>query len=270
MKKLSNELASFKTETMLTPPLQLAVRLFISHIHQHRASKIKPKSINSVKHILFNFCGDYEDVDALEIGECLTEVTSNKTKYSLERIYNQIICSNHVTELEKKDFNINIFHKLAAISYRNCIGLRTQSPFKPYYSSLIRNLGRNSESHKKALLELSLMLGSNEGLSRTMDTLVEEACAINIAGLFALTAKINHSCDPSAEVQAQNFVDNHIDVLAKRDIYKGEEITISYINLHRMEGKRATDSSRRQRELQSRYLFLCDCPRCNSLHELPL
>jgi len=78
---------------------------------------------------------------------------------------------------------------------------------------------------------------------------------------------MNHSCEPSAEVQSQVFVDNHIDVIALRDIAPGEEITISYINLGKNAGRIATDRVKRMRQLQSRYLFLCDCSLCSNKKE---
>ena len=91
---------------------------------------------------------------------------------------------------------------------------------------------------------------------------IHPQCAIQIAALFSLTARINHSCDPCAELRGGEFIDCHVDLIAKRDICKGEEIRISYINLGKTAGRAATDRNKRRRELKARYLFDCDCNKC--------
>lgn len=83
-----------------------------------------------------------------------------------------------------------------------------------------------------------------------------------MVALFSLTARINHSCDPRAEVRSEEFVDCRIDLVAKREILAGEEITISYINVGRTAGGSARDRTRRMRELRAKYLFECDCALC--------
>ena len=213
------------------------------------------------QNIVWKMCGDACDIHLLELGE-LNMCDDKADRYSLSKIYTVIVDAFKLTNDETDIFHQNLFNRVAALSARNCIGIHTQSPFKSYYSDLVRQFSRNSTEYKAALNQLSVLLGSSEGLSRNMDSLVERSCAVRIASLFPLTARINHSCEPSAEVQSQNFIDCHIDLVAKRNIEVGEEITISYINLHRIAGKSATDSVRRRRELHSRYLFMCECPRC--------
>ncbi|KAI2618483.1 hypothetical protein GGR54DRAFT_640606 [Hypoxylon sp. NC1633] len=65
-------------------------------------------------------------------------------------------------------------------------------------------------------------------------------------------AMVNHSCIPNAFVK---FVGRKAVLRAYRDIKKGEEVEISYIDstLHR---------SQRQKALQAQYHFECICPRC--------
>jgi hypothetical protein len=41
------------------------------------------------------------------------------------------------------------------------------------------------------------------------------------------TQYLNHSCDPNSSVQ---IIDEHIMVIAERDIFPGEEITVDYLN----------------------------------------
>lgn len=89
-------------------------------------------------------------------------------------------------------------------------------------------------------------------------------CAVQVVAIFLLTARINHACDPCAEVRSQEFVDCNIDVVATRDILQGQEITISYINVGRLAGKSARNKTRRMRELRAKYLFDCDCTLCSN------
>ncbi|KAI1482562.1 hypothetical protein F4774DRAFT_280372 [Daldinia eschscholtzii] len=65
-------------------------------------------------------------------------------------------------------------------------------------------------------------------------------------------AMVNHSCIPNAFVQ---FIGRATVLHAYREIKKGEEVEISYIEstLHR---------SQRQEALKTRYRFDCACPRC--------
>ena len=92
-----------------------------------------------------------------------------------------------------------------------------------------------------------------------MDRRVDERVAPEIAGLFMLTARINHACNTAAnaEVHSQEFVDARVDVVAVHDIEVGEEITISYIGQSSRHNK-----ERRQRELRAKYMFQCSCPCC--------
>ncbi len=83
-----------------------------------------------------------------------------------------------------------------------------------------------------------------------------------MGGIFTLTAFMNHSCDPNAEIRGQEYVDCNIDIVAKEEIRRGEEISISYLNLGCNPSKSLGARNRRRRELRSRYLFQCQCSRC--------
>ena len=86
---------------------------------------------------------------------------------------------------------------------------------------------------------------------------------MEIAALFKLASKMNHSCSPNAQVQGKVFCDCHMDVVALRDIAVGEEITVSYINLRPINSLPMMSRSRRQRELERRFLFTCHCILCS-------
>jgi len=220
-------------------------------------------------------CGDASDISKLELGILETGIQSSNVSlssdgpsYTLRHIHLSLASSLCLTPLEMPHFDLSYFHKLTSTIARNAIGVTTQSPFKQYYSALIRTNGRGSKEHERHMKTIATMLGSKDGkLGRQMDRAIEEKCAIKTISIFTLTCRMNHSCEPSAEVQSQVFVDNHIDVIALRDIAPGEEITISYINLGKNAGRIATDRVKRMRQLQSRYLFLCDCSLCSNKKE---
>jgi SET domain len=75
--------------------------------------------------------------------------------------------------------------------------------------------------------------------------------------LHPLAALANHSCDYNAVVRVEfHWPGGHrLKVRALRPIASGEEITVSYIDA-------TTPRHVRQRELQDRYFFTCECSKC--------
>lgn len=85
---------------------------------------------------------------------------------------------------------------------------------------------------------------------------VQTADRGNGTGVFALASLFNHSCDPTCEV-AWPHNDARMRIVARRDVAKGEQLTISYIDLE--------DSGEVRREkLRHAYGFVCNCQRCQS------
>lgn len=76
-------------------------------------------------------------------------------------------------------------------------------------------------------------------------------------GLYTVAAAINHSCDPNCYQTFDLFSAATLSIRASRNIKKGEEISIAYIDI----GK---SKSTRHRELSSLYGFYCTCTRCSS------
>ena len=76
-------------------------------------------------------------------------------------------------------------------------------------------------------------------------------------GLYAISSTMNHSCNPNAFFYKREGVDrtNDIVLFAARNIKKGEEISISYIN-------NAMDYDDRQALLEYPYRFTCICEKC--------
>ena len=78
--------------------------------------------------------------------------------------------------------------------------------------------------------------------------------------MHSLLSKLNHSCVPNSEVVCA-FVDAAADVQATRDVRRGEEITIAYVECRRERAGRREYEGRR-RDLKERYDFCCDCEKC--------
>jgi hypothetical protein len=63
---------------------------------------------------------------------------------------------------------------------------------------------------------------------------------------------VNHSCHPNAIFL---FEGNVLILKALKNIFSGEEIVVAYIDVMQ-------DKHTRQKELQERYLFVCECEKC--------
>lgn len=239
------------------PAVLLAVRMFATLLHHYRTSGPKATLFDGL-------CGDASDVTALELGIAIRDSKSNgSVHYSLEQVYTQLLQAWSVNTEEQMTFSLEFFSASAAQAARNGFGMRTQSPFKPYYAALLRNClgGRCSEQHEGLKRRVARALGSEDGnLERGMDKSVEAKVCPEIVALFPLTARINHACGSAAkaEVRSQEFVDCSIDVVALHDIDVGEEVTISYI----LSGRKSKGN--RQRELRAKYVFNCDCQCCQT------
>lgn len=239
----------------IDPVLLLATRMFCVI-----ANRTRNKKVQEFANPFECLCGEAEDITPLRLGL----LDSESGKYTLERAYD-VIASLLQLSTEERDncLSLKEFHKTAAIAQRNAISLMTGSPFQTYYQSLIREAGgRGSARQKELSRSIAYLLGSRDGtLTRNMDRLVEEKCVIKMGGIFTLASMINHACDPCAEIRGCEYVDCNIDVVAKRNIKEGEEITISYLGVQQNSAS-AISRSRRQRDLESKYLFTCTCSSC--------
>lgn len=98
--------------------------------------------------------------------------------------------------------------------------------------------------------EIKLLINSITLVTQTFDP-------IGIA-FDPLASLINHSCDPNS---VMIFNGRSLSVRALKEISKGEEITISYID-------NTSPTHKRQGELAERYFFECGCLRCTSGNEI--
>ncbi|TFK55459.1 MAS20-domain-containing protein [Heliocybe sulcata] len=82
------------------------------------------------------------------------------------------------------------------------------------------------------------------------------------SGFYAVSAYINHSCDPSAR---PSFSDGtaELSLIANRDIKEGEEITMAYVDVSQHPDESPVDARRRRRiELARGWRFACTCTKC--------
>jgi hypothetical protein len=248
--------ADGNTQT-IQAPVVLAAVFFLQLVQYYRTHD---RSIDG--HWFHQLCGDADDLQQLELGWHSKDENSQdqRTFYTLKPLYDYIMHELlHLDDSEATTFSLLLLHSLASKAARNGVGFSTQSPFKAYYAGLLRQSnygGRSSETHCRNVKNLMNALGK-EGLERGMDRDIDELVAPEINALFPLTACCNHSCEPNAQIQSQVFDDSHIDVKALADIQQGEEVCISYV-------ARLRNKFQRQKELQVRYLFRCDCQRCST------
>eukprot|EP00547_Thalassionema_nitzschioides_P002354 CAMPEP_0194199354 /NCGR_PEP_ID=MMETSP0156-20130528/407_1 /TAXON_ID=33649 /ORGANISM="Thalassionema nitzschioides, Strain L26-B" /LENGTH=314 /DNA_ID=CAMNT_0038924239 /DNA_START=865 /DNA_END=1809 /DNA_ORIENTATION=+ len=71
-------------------------------------------------------------------------------------------------------------------------------------------------------------------------------------GVYPHAAILNHSCDPSCILR---FIKSDIEIVALRDITKGEELTHSYVDL-------VNHTITRHQHLSQLHGFVCSCKRC--------
>uniref|UniRef100_A0A7S4P9Q4 SET domain-containing protein n=2 Tax=Guillardia theta TaxID=55529 RepID=A0A7S4P9Q4_GUITH len=87
-----------------------------------------------------------------------------------------------------------------------------------------------------------------------IDEIMKGIFGVQSACLFRLQSKINHDCDPNCHVVC-SFPCSNIDVVAKRSIARGEELSISYVDPSRA-------ASERKRSIANMHGFTCTCRRC--------
>ena len=75
-----------------------------------------------------------------------------------------------------------------------------------------------------------------------------------LRALYALASMINHDCTPNSRVSFDSKRRLHL--LAKRDIARGEEISVTYCNP-------LSGTPARQEMLRRSRFFICRCKRCN-------
>lgn len=256
--KMDGHEEELSNDENVEPALMLAMRLFAIHLQHYRAT-----SKLWMEDSVLTMCGNADDLDALELGQPVLNCEDGRLTYSLQQLYDAIVERFSIVAAEQEILSLDLLSRLASISARNGFGITTQSPFRPYYAALLRSIGGrdNSARHVELQNQVARALGA-PSLQRGMDRQIDAKVAPEIVALFLLISRINHSCCPNAEVLSQEFVDNHVDLVAKETIDAGQEITISYIGSGPRSATGRLGRQKRQRELYAKYLFHCGCIKC--------
>jgi hypothetical protein len=217
--------------------VQLAIVVFVAAVHHSRQSPSSLSSGESLGPILDHLCGSSHDVGPLELG----------TPAEIESIYSHLAQVLDLTLEEQTSLLLSQdrFATYMAIVARNSFEGYTQNPFDLYYARLPRS----------SRLDVLAQAFGETSVTREMDRAIQAKVVVPFVAIFALTARMNHSCDPNVEVVSKHYMDCHMDVIARRDLEPGEELVISYLPEMKCVMKR-------RRRLEARYLFQCDCPRC--------
>jgi hypothetical protein len=142
------------------------------------------------------------------------------------------------------------------------------------FVSLLAIIGTNSQgigtssfaNYVKEISELELNDDKRNQVDDLIDSIytrfnetVGEFLNCEGSGLFSTQSKINHSCNPNAEIR---FPESNaiLQVVALRGIKANEEISISYLDECQLSRSRHS----RQKYLQENYLFECECEKCES------
>lgn len=112
---------------------------------------------------------------------------------------------------------------------------------------------QDDKSSEGAMERLDKQSSVLRGLFCVVDPTAAHATGV---ALYDVATKVNHSCVPSARCVPTHGV--RAVVVALRDIKKGEEIRISYIDLNAHIVK-----EKRREYLRARYGFECDCSLCS-------
>ena len=78
---------------------------------------------------------------------------------------------------------------------------------------------------------------------------------------FAVSAYLSHSCAPNARPSFDGTTE--LSLVAERNVKKGEELNVSYVDVSSHEGETPAEARRRRRfELARGWRFACPCTRC--------
>ncbi|CAG5100348.1 Oidioi.mRNA.OKI2018_I69.XSR.g16962.t1.cds [Oikopleura dioica] len=122
--------------------------------------------------------------------------------------------------------------------------------------------GRNQQGLGTSAIIRWIQAHDDDAFVDELYDVCEESCGIEFmdnegVGLYSKQAMLNHDCEPNAEIKFLH--DNHkLSVVATRDIEKGEEVCISYLDGHTLNRSKKT----RQEQLSVNYLFHCGCEMC--------
>ncbi|TFK43835.1 hypothetical protein BDQ12DRAFT_595860 [Crucibulum laeve] len=82
------------------------------------------------------------------------------------------------------------------------------------------------------------------------------------SAFYTVSSYLTHSCEPSARPSFSSGT-SELHLIAARDLKKGDELTVAYVDVTQHEGETAVECRRRRRvELARGWRFACECDRC--------
>lgn len=134
------------------------------------------------------------------------------------------------------------------------IGTNSQGIGTSSFAGWVKNASELETLSEQQLKEVDELINT---LYTALDETVGQFLNNEGSGLYLTQSKINHSCNPNAEVRFP-YSNNILQVVTLRDINPGDEICISYLDECQLNRSRHF----RQKYLQENYLFLCECEKC--------
>lgn len=141
------------------------------------------------------------------------------------------------------------------------IGTNSQGIGTSSFAGWVKNVSDLSSLNDKQRGEVDELIDT---FYTTLEETVGQFLNNEGSGLYLTQSKINHSCNPNAEIRFP-YSNNVLQVVALREISMGEEICISYLDECQLNRSRHS----RQKYLQENYLFLCECEKCQAEIDQP-
>ena len=141
------------------------------------------------------------------------------------------------------------FTQLFALIGTNSQGIGTSS-----FAEWVKNVTELDSLEEKQKTEVDELIDT---FYAALENTVGQFLNNEGSGLYLKQSKINHSCNPNAEIRFP-FSNNVLQVVALRNIPAEEEICISYLDECQLNRSRHS----RQKYLEENYLFACECVKC--------
>ena len=88
------------------------------------------------------------------------------------------------------------------------------------------------------------------------------------SAIYTVSSYLNHSCQPSARPSFASGT-SEMSIVASRDLKKGDELTIAFVDVNQHPNETTLDCRRRRRtELVRGWRFSCGCERCTEESKL--
>lgn len=134
------------------------------------------------------------------------------------------------------------------------IGTNSQGIGTSSFAEWVKNVSDLESLSEKQKSEVDELIDT---FYTTLENTVGQFLNNEGSGLYLIQSKINHSCNPNAEIRFP-YSNNILQVVALREIAENEEICISYLDECQLNRSRHS----RQKYLEENYLFMCECEKC--------